>query len=136
MALLRAREAVMTRFRPLLAAHRVTEQQWRVIRVLAESGPLDATQLAVRCSILRPSMTLILRTLAARKFISRKRDHNDGRRLIVEMTPKAMAFISRVTPESNAIYRKIETEFGRDRLEGLLDFLEKIGNSRLPKRRG
>jgi hypothetical protein len=32
-ALLRAREAVMVRFRPILRYHGVTEQQWRVMRV-------------------------------------------------------------------------------------------------------
>ena len=36
-ALLRARETVMHRFRPLLASHDLTEQQWRVIRVLGET---------------------------------------------------------------------------------------------------
>ena len=36
MALLRAREAVMRRFRPGLRCHGVTEQQWRVLRALAE----------------------------------------------------------------------------------------------------
>ena len=37
MALLRARELLMERFRPMLSAHGVTEQQWRVLRVLHES---------------------------------------------------------------------------------------------------
>ena len=45
-ALLRARETLMSRFRPLLAAHNVTEQQWRVLRVLYEAGPLNATQIS------------------------------------------------------------------------------------------
>jgi len=126
MVLLRAREAVMTRFRPLLASHRVTEQQWRVLRVLSESGPLDATQLSARCCILRPSMTLILRTLAARKLVSRKQHARDGRRLMLEATPKAIALIAKVTPQSNAIYRVLEKEFGRNRLERLLDILEEL----------
>ena len=129
-ALLAAREAVMTRFRPLLASHRVTEQQWRVIRVLAESGPLDATQLSTRCCILRPSMTLILRTLEARKLVSRKRNAHDGRRLVLEATPKALALIRKVAPESNKIYQALEKEFGRKRLERLLDILEDLTRTR------
>ena len=36
MMLLRAREAVMGRFRPMLREFDLTEQQWRIIRVLAE----------------------------------------------------------------------------------------------------
>jgi homoprotocatechuate degradation regulator HpaR len=130
MALLRARESVMRRFRPLLASHHVTEQQWRILRVLAESGPVGATQLAARCCILRPSMTLIVRTLARRKLVSRKRDPHDGRRLVLEATPAAIALIQRVAPGSNAIYRELEAEFGRERLEHLLDVLEALSGTR------
>src|SRR5271155_3704331 len=112
MVLLRARESVMARFRPLLAAHGMTEQQWRVLRVLDESGPLDATQLSLRCCILKPSMTLIMRTLVERKLVARRQHAEDGRRLVLEATPKAAALIERVTPHSNAIYRQFETDFG------------------------
>ena len=47
-ALLRAREAVMWRFRPLVAAASLTDPQWRVLRVLNEFGPLDPTQSPMR----------------------------------------------------------------------------------------
>jgi len=130
MVLLRAREAVMARFRPLLARHGMTEQQWRVLRVLNESGPLNATQLSARCCILKPSMTLIMRTLVQRKLATRRRNAEDGRRLIVEATPKAVALIQKVTPHTNAIYRGIETEFGFERVERLLDILEELAQTR------
>jgi hypothetical protein len=42
MALLQAREAAMQLFRPLLAEHDLTEQQWRVLRALSASDePLE-----------------------------------------------------------------------------------------------
>jgi homoprotocatechuate degradation regulator HpaR len=126
MALLRAREAVMARFRPLLSAHGMTEQQWRVLRVLHESGPLDATRLANRCCILKPSMTLIVRALVERRLIARRGHAEDGRRMIMKATPKAIALIQKVTRHTNAIYRGIEIEFGRDRVERLLDALEEL----------
>jgi homoprotocatechuate degradation regulator HpaR len=131
MALLRAREAVMARFRPLLAAHGMTEHQWRVLRVLAESGPMDATLLSARCSILKPSMTLMLRTLVERKLVARRRDSADGRRLVLEVTPKATALIMKITPETNAIYGELETEFGQERVERLLDILDELARTRL-----
>ena len=66
MALLRAREAVMSRFRPLLAEHDINEQQWRVIRVLGEAGTLDASEVAERTFILAPSLTRMIKTLEER----------------------------------------------------------------------
>lgn len=35
-ALLQAREAAMSYFRPIVKRHNLTEQQWRIVRVLAE----------------------------------------------------------------------------------------------------
>ena len=55
--LLQAREAVMAHTRPALRAHALSDQQWRVLRVLDESGPTAPTQLAAECVILMPSLT-------------------------------------------------------------------------------
>ncbi len=39
-ALLQAREAAMAHFRPIVKRHNLTEQQWRIVRILAEK-PID-----------------------------------------------------------------------------------------------
>ena len=39
--LLQARESVIAHFRPILKAHGLTEQQWRVLRALVDAGPLE-----------------------------------------------------------------------------------------------
>ncbi len=123
MALLRAREAVMTRFRPLLAAHDINEQQWRVIRVLGEHAALDATELAARANILAPSLTRMIRTLTERGLILRARDRADGRRVMLSIAPKGRALLAEVAPESAAIYRRLEAEYGPDRVAELIDLL-------------
>ena len=40
--LLKTREVVMDRFRPMLASVNLTEQQWRVLRGLSEHGATEA----------------------------------------------------------------------------------------------
>lgn len=122
-ALLRAREAVMSRFRPVLAEQDVTEQQWRVIRVLAEENPLDATELAERACILAPSLTRILRSLEDRGLIVRERDQLDGRRLLLSLSAKGMEIIYAVSPASKDVYADLEARYGRKRLDDLLDML-------------
>jgi homoprotocatechuate degradation regulator HpaR len=126
MALLRARESVMENFRPMLARHDVTEQQWRVIRVLAEAGRLDATEVSTRASILAPSLTRMIRTLEQRKFIRRRKDARDGRRVILEIAPAGLALIQKASPESLAIHAELEQRFGREKLDALLDLLEDL----------
>ena len=71
MALLRSREAVMRLFRPGLRKHGVTEQQWRILRALAHSGPMEVTALAEATFLLAPSLSRILPDLEKRGLIAR-----------------------------------------------------------------
>lgn len=125
-ALLRAREAVMARFRPVLAAHDVTEQQWRVIRVLAERSPLDASEAAEHACVLAPSLTRIIKALEDRALITREKDAGDGRRVLLALAPAGTELIRAVTPESRTVYAEIEARYGHDRLEQLLDLLGEL----------
>jgi homoprotocatechuate degradation regulator HpaR len=125
-ALLRAREAVMEQFRPMLAAHDITEQQWRVLRVLQETGPSDASQLARRACILAASLTRMLKALEARGLITTGRDPDDRRRWTIDLTAAGRDFIAGISPESRAIYDRIEAHFGADRLDALLDELHAL----------
>jgi homoprotocatechuate degradation regulator HpaR len=126
MALLRAREVVMARFRPMLARHDITEQQWRVLRVLAETGPLEATELADRASILPPSLTRIIRAMEERKFITRNKVKGDGRRAQLAISPAGAALIEELAPERIAIYEAVERRYGAEQHERLLDMLESL----------
>ena len=125
-ALLRAREALMARFRPILASHDVTEQQWRVIRVLGEESPLDASEVADRACVLAPSLTRIIRALEGRKLITRQRDAEDGRRIALAITPAGLSMIRDVTPETSAVYAELEARYGRGHIDHLLDMLGEL----------
>jgi homoprotocatechuate degradation regulator HpaR len=131
-ALLRARESVMAKFRPMLAKHNINEQQWRVIRILGELGELDATQLAERALVLGPSLTRMLKTLEKSKLIAKRSDKNDARRSLLSITAKAKALIKEVSPESIQIYQDIESRFGAEDMEKLLDLLEAITRDNAP----
>jgi homoprotocatechuate degradation regulator HpaR len=125
-ALLRAREALMDRFRPMLNAHGVTEQQWRILRILQEGTEIDATALAERSCVLAPSLTRMLRTLLTRGFIVTTKDPKDGRRFFISISSEGRDFIARVAPESAAIYADIEAKLGHERIEALLDDLNTV----------
>jgi homoprotocatechuate degradation regulator HpaR len=128
-ALLRAREVVMERFRPMLAAHDITEQQWRVIRILGEQGIIDASEMAEKAFILAPSLTRIIRTLEERGLLHKHKDENDGRRVLLEITPAGLEIIYKVTPESRLIYKQLEARFGAEKIDALLDMLDELASS-------
>ena len=116
----------MAHFRPMLARHDITEQQWRVLRVLAETGPLEATELAGRASILPPSLTRIIKALEERRLITRNRVKDDGRRALLAITPSGVALIEDLAPERIAIYEAIEGRYGAEQYEQLFDMLESL----------
>ncbi len=126
MALLRAREVVMAHFRPMLARHDITEQQWRVLRELAENGPQEATELANRASILPPSLTRIIKAMEERGFVTRGKVENDGRRVMLAISPAGLALIEELAPERRTIYDAIEKRYGAEEHEKLLDMLQAL----------
>ncbi len=124
--LLRAREAVMFRIRPMLRQIGVTEQQWRVLRVLEESGELDVSTLAERAAILGPSLTRILKTLREVGYIDVRRDRDDRRRSLASLTPAGATLIASAADDSAAVFAAIHAEFGTERTQALLRELDAL----------
>lgn len=125
-ALLRAREHLMERFRPMLLSHGVTEQQWRVLRVLRESDGMDATDLAAGACVLAPSLSRIIKALEAKSLIEVRKNPSDGRRAMIRLSAGGQAFIRELAPESAAIYKEIEAKVGIERIESLLNEIDTL----------
>ena len=122
-ALLRAREAVMAHFRPHHRKGGITEQQWRVIRVLYLEGEMDATRLAERSYLLAPSLSRILKDLEASEYVRRRTSEDDSRQSLVSLSPKATAMVTRIAPFLDSIHRDIARRFGAERFNKLLALL-------------
>ena len=125
-AMLRARESIMLSFRPVLAKHGFTEQQWRVLRVLGENGPADAGQVAFEACILAPSLSRIIGKLEKDKYISRFIDAKDGRRINLSLTSLGKETLQKIVPEIGIIYNSLEKSYGEEKLTTLLELLSEI----------
>lgn len=124
MVLLRARESAMRQFRPVLAAHDLTEQQWRVLRVLGSAAePTEVGVLVERSSLLAPSLSRILVKLEERGLIDRQTAAHDLRRAEISLSDVGTKLVATVAPESEAVYAGIEKRFGSTRLHALIDEL-------------
>ena len=121
--LLQAREAAMAHFRPMLREHGLTEQQWRVVRVLASEDQLDTGELAIRAVLLGPSVSRILQSLESSGLITRAADKTDQRRQYIRLSKAGRAKFDKIGPESESLYQSIESSFGRDKLNALYSLL-------------
>ncbi|KAE9632351.1 homoprotocatechuate degradation operon regulator HpaR [Parasedimentitalea maritima] len=125
-ALLRARERVMGPIRALLSDVDLTEQQWRVLRVVQESGSIDPTQIAEQACLLLPSLTRILQKLEDKQMIGRARDQQDRRKQVITITAAGEAVIAANLEASLALVAETRAKMGVDRYEALLDLLNEL----------
>lgn len=130
--LLQAREAVLTRFRPLLNEAGFTEQQWRIVRALVEHGSLEPRQIVSLCGISSPSLTGILSRMEETGLVKRERIVEDQRRLLVTATPKSRTMAAKIAPRIEYAYTQLENELDAKLLDHLFDSLteliEKLGS--------
>jgi homoprotocatechuate degradation regulator HpaR len=126
MELLRAREAVMRRFRPELRVHGVTEQQWRILRALAHSGPLEVSELAEATCLLPPSLSRILPDMEKRQLVGRRQQDADMRRSVISLERKGLRLIAMHAPTAERIYEDIAQQFGPAKLTQLFALLHEL----------
>ena len=124
--LLRSREALMAHFRPLLAESGLTEQQWRILRELAEQGPLEPRQLCQACSISSPSIVGVLARMEETGLILRERMAHDQRRVRVSLTAPGRRIVRRLIPRIEQRYRKLEESLGLRSIQEVYDALDAL----------
>jgi len=125
MQLLRAREALMQEFRPHLRAQGLSEQQWRVLRALAETGSMEINALGEVCKIHPASLSRMLPTLETEGRVERRADKTDQRYVIISITAKGRTLFQRMAKDSENIYAAIERRIGTRDVKLLYELLDK-----------
>ncbi|WP_347822030.1 homoprotocatechuate degradation operon regulator HpaR [uncultured Planktomarina sp.] len=125
-ALMRSREKVMAPIRDMLRASGLTEQQWRVLRILSEFGPQDLTEIARQACLLMPSLSRIIRSLAQNGLVIRASDTKDRRRQTVVISPAGQQHIDDNLVQATQIAANYRNQLGAERYELLLDLLTEL----------
>lgn len=124
--LLQAREAMLSRFRPLLKASGLSEQQWRVVRALADCESMEPRQIVQRCGISSPSLAGVLARMDEEGWIRRERFADDARRVRVTLTPKGRVVVGRLMPRVESRYDEIEALMGRRFMRSIYGALDTL----------
>lgn len=124
--LLQAREALMSRFRPILNENGVTEQQWRIVRALLLHGPLEPRQLCELCQITSPSIVGVLQRMEEAGLVERERMADDQRRVSVTATARSRQLGRRMFPAIEKRYAEIEQLVGVETLQQAYDVLDAL----------
>lgn len=124
--LLQAREHVISRFRPILNAHGITEQQWRIVRAILERGPMEPREIVTLCCISSPSLAGVLTRMEETGFVARERLSHDQRRVKVSLTAKSRALATRIAPKIESAYADLEAKIGPEFSGQFYDALDRM----------
>jgi homoprotocatechuate degradation regulator HpaR len=130
MLLLQAREAVMSHARPLLREHGLSDQQWRVLRVLGEHAHLkdglETGRIAQEAFLLGPSLSGVLTRMERDGLIMRERCSEDARRTVVRASRSGLNKVRRISSQIQAHYQHLETQLGKRQLQSLYAQLDTL----------
>ena len=129
--LLQAREAVMAHTRPGLREHGLSDQQWRVLRVLGEDharggSGVETGRVAREAFILGPSLSGVLTRMERDGLIERARDAQDQRRSVVRPTATGLQRVRTLSTTIEAHYAWMEAHLGKAKLQQLYDLLDEV----------
>lgn len=124
--LLQARESVMAHTRPSLREHGLSDQQWRVLRVLGEHGTVETGRVAREAYLLGPSLTGVLSRMERDGLVRRERDPADQRRTVVEATPKGLKLVEKLSHAIEAHYEHLEKSLGKQKLMQIYALLDEL----------
>jgi len=95
----------MPSYRAVFTKYDITEQQWRILRVLWEQERCSASNLAEKTLIPGASLVGILDRLSKKELIKRIRSEQDRRRVFVEATPRGGAELEFPCSHAQEIYQ-------------------------------
>ena len=124
--LLQARESVMAHTRPGLREYGLSDQQWRVLRVLGEHGVMETGRVAREALILGPSLTGMLSRMARDGLIERTQDPADQRRTVVGLTAQGRSTVAKLVHLIEAHYALMEQSLGKQKLAQLYALLDEV----------
>ncbi|PIT11048.1 homoprotocatechuate degradation operon regulator HpaR [Snodgrassella alvi] len=131
--LIQTREALLSHFRPMLNDIGITDQQWRITRLLAENGIMDFQELAKQACILRPSLTGILTRLEKLGYVVRLKPSNDQRRVFLKLTQEGEKLYENFCVAVDARYKVLEQRFTQEKLQQLGSLLKEFTNIAVDK---
>jgi len=126
MMLYRTLDAVMPRFRKIFSDFGLTEQQWRVLRVLWEHDEVSLSQLADLSLISAPSLVGVVDRLQATGLVTRRRSDVDRRKVYVLATERGAELEALMMPRVASTYAELKQSVDAETWECVLRGLQSI----------
>ena len=126
MLLNRSLDAIMPPYRDLFQEFGVTEQQWRVLRVLWEQKHLTSAQISNLTLLPSPSLVGILDRLEKKDLVKRLRSTSDRREINIKITNLGRELQSKVMPKVKLIQNQTKEKLSPKEWKQINNILKKL----------
>jgi len=126
MLLYAALDSIMPRFRLIFKEFGLTEQQWRVLRVLWDIEEISHKELAAVTLISAPSLVGILDRLHSMELIERRRSAMDRRVVYIATSEQGRDLRDQIMPAVQQTYFELRDSIDDEVWRNLLDGLEVV----------
>ena len=115
-----ARTSRLTRLLMRAGSRELTRTELGLLSSLAE-GPRRITQLAETEALSQPAISKLVDRLADRNLVERARVADDGRVVLVSVSPEGLSLLESARSQTRALLRRVLAELGDDELSALVD---------------
>lgn len=126
MMLHRTMDAIMPAYREIFARHELTEQQWRVLRVLWEAEKATSMELSQQTLLAPASLVGIIDRLEKKELVARMRSVEDRRLVYILPTAKGRKMQQEVMPQVAKIHAAYQNSVTPKEWEALEKTLTKL----------
>ena len=126
MQLYKALDAIMPEYRSLFYKYDLTEQQWRILRVLWTENNITVAQLSKITLLPAPSLVGILDRLVKKNLLIRNRSDKDRRQVQISLTTKGQELQQLVAPSVLAIHSRLKARVSNEEWQSLERLLKKF----------
>ncbi|MDJ0814287.1 MAG: MarR family transcriptional regulator [Woeseiaceae bacterium] len=120
----------MPRFRKIFNEFGLTEQQWRVLRVLWDEEAMTLNRLAALTLIPAPSLVGIIDRMERGQLVIRQRSEADRRKVNVVLTSQGAALQDDIMPRVATAYAELKQSVDPETWDRVLEGLNAIAAAR------
>lgn len=122
----RTREAFGAQFKETFQLHDISDQQFRVLRILSRRDMLETGQLAQLSMLLGPSLSRIVKDLIAKGLVTRHNTSSDGRVYHHRLTDTGRSLVESIIPEFDPLYEGLAGRMAKEEVVELNRLLDKL----------
>ena len=126
MMLHRTLDTIIPRYRTVFKQHNISEQQWRILRVLWEEDHCTTAQLSRKSLLPAPSMVGIIDRMIAKNLIIRERSEDDRRKVYVRLTPHGNRLQAQITPQIDKVHEHIVSQCESEAWQTMISTLQQV----------